>query len=195
MKRVSMKLNGRTLDAFDPFHSNHPATIPGPEERIRVKGHDVVIRAFTLPHHKKVTPAEWSRYEGRGGYLKNQGFYVYRAKRLIIHGTWFGLARQAELTKLARVRIDMPNQLDTIGKSTSKRHRRNRHFASGSASGLSSKPSERHPNGFTRRGDGNSPATAASRYGGAFRTRTKSHTASIPIIPSLQISQLACRRI
>ncbi len=116
LKRVSMKLNNRALEAFDPFHSNHPATIPGPEERIRVKGHDVVIRAFTLPHHKKVSPAEWTRYEGRGGYLKNQGFYVYRAKRLIIHGTWFGLARQAELTKLARVRIDMPNQLDADWK-------------------------------------------------------------------------------
>lgn len=116
LKRVSMKLNNRDLEAFDPFHVNHPATISGPEEKIRIKGHDVVVRAFTLPHHKKVTPAEWLRYEGRGGYLRNQGFYVYRAKRLIIHGTWFGLARQAELTKLARVRIDMPNQLDADWK-------------------------------------------------------------------------------
>jgi Histidine kinase-, DNA gyrase B-, and HSP90-like ATPase len=116
LKRVSMKLNNRKLEPFDPFHSNHPATISGPEERIRVKNHDVLIRAFTLPHHKKVTPAEWNRHEGRGGYLKNQGFYVYRAKRLIIHGTWFGLARQSELTKLARVRIDMPNQLDADWK-------------------------------------------------------------------------------
>jgi hypothetical protein len=116
LKRVLMKLNNRKLEPFDPFHSNHPATISGPEERIRVKNHDVLIQAFTLPHHKKVTPAEWNRYEGRGGYLKNQGFYVYRAKRLIIHGTWFGLARQSELTKLARVRIDMPNQLDADWK-------------------------------------------------------------------------------
>jgi hypothetical protein len=116
LKRVSMKLNNRSLEAFDPFHANHSATIVGPEEKIRVKGHDIVIRAFTLPHHKKVTPSEWLRYEGRSGYLKNQGFYVYRAKRLIIHGTWFGLARQAELTKLARVRIDMPNQLDADWK-------------------------------------------------------------------------------
>jgi Histidine kinase-, DNA gyrase B-, and HSP90-like ATPase len=116
LSRVAMTLNNRKLEAFDPFYSNHPATIKGPEERIRVKKHDVVIRTFTLPHHKKVTPAEWIKFEGRGGYLKNQGFYVYRAKRLIIHGTWFGLARQTELTKLARVRIDMPNQLDSDWK-------------------------------------------------------------------------------
>ena len=35
---------------------------------------------------------------------------------MIIHGTWFGLARQTELTKLARVRIDMPNELDDAWK-------------------------------------------------------------------------------
>ena len=37
-------------------------------------------------------------------------------RRLIIHGTWFGLARQTELTKLARVKIDMPNGLDSAWK-------------------------------------------------------------------------------
>jgi hypothetical protein len=116
LKKVTMLLNNRPLVAFDPFHSGHPATIAGPVERISVRGHHVVVQTFTLPHHKKVTPAEWERYAGRAGYTRNQGFYLYRAKRLIIHGTWFGLARQMELTKLARVRIDMPNELDDAWK-------------------------------------------------------------------------------
>ena len=73
-------------------------------------------RRSPLPHHGKVTPSEWERYGGPEGYLRNQGFYVYRERRLIIHGTWFGLARQTELTKLARVRIDMPNTLDGAWK-------------------------------------------------------------------------------
>ena len=115
-KRISIYLNNRPLQPFDPFHSGHPATIAGPEERIRVAGRDVLVQAFTLPHHAKVTPAEWDRYAGSEGYLRNQGFYVYRERRLIIHGTWFGLARQMELTKLARVRIDMPNSLDAVWK-------------------------------------------------------------------------------
>ena len=59
---------------------------------------------------------EWEHYAGRAGYVKNQGFYVYRGRRLIIYGTWFGLARQLELTKLARVRIDMPNEMDALWK-------------------------------------------------------------------------------
>ena len=114
--RVRIQLNNRPLQPFDPFHSSHPATIAGPLEVIGVAGGEVTVQAFTLPHHGKVTPAEWDRYAGSEGYLRNQGFYVYRERRLIIHGTWFGLARQMELTKLARVRIDMPNSLDAVWK-------------------------------------------------------------------------------
>jgi len=115
-KRIAILLNGRRLEPFDPFHSNHTATIAGPVETIRIGKHHITLQAFTLPHHKKVTSAEWERYGGPAGYVKNQGFYVYRNKRLIIHGTWFGLARQMELTKLARVRIDMPTGLDAEWK-------------------------------------------------------------------------------
>lgn len=116
IKKVTMHLNGRRLEPFDPFHTAHPATISGPVEVIRLNGQEIKVQTFTLPHHKKVSLPEWEKYAGRAGYLKNQGFYVYRGKRLIIHGTWFGLARQMELTKLARVRIDMPNGLDADWK-------------------------------------------------------------------------------
>lgn len=109
-------MNGRDLEAFDPFHSKSLATQRLPVETIRVANQDVHVEGFILPHHGKVSAAEWDRYAGEGGYLKNQGFYVYRGGRLIIHGTWFRLARQSELTKLARVKIDMPNGLDTLWK-------------------------------------------------------------------------------
>lgn len=115
-RKIQMFLNDRPLESFDPFYSSHPATYMGPVERIKVGAHEVSVQTFTLPHHKKVTPDEWERYAGPAGYVKNQGFYVYRQRRLIIHGTWFGLARQTELTKLARVRIDMPNGLDADWK-------------------------------------------------------------------------------
>ena len=110
-KRISISLNDRNLEPVDPI-PDHLATSTSPLEKIRIKGREITVQAFILPHHEKVTPDEWNRYAGRAGYFRNQGFYLYRAKRLIIHGTWFGLARQSELTKLARVRIDMPNDLD-----------------------------------------------------------------------------------
>ena len=114
--RVQIFLNQRPLDPLDPFNSNHPATIAGPAEVIKVGDHVVSVQTFTLPHHSKVTADEWERFAGSEGYLRAQGFYVYREKRLIVHGTWFGLARQVELTKLARVRIDIPNGLDAAWK-------------------------------------------------------------------------------
>jgi hypothetical protein len=115
-KKIDIFLNNRRLHAFDPFNERHPATTIGPREHIKVGQSIVTIQTYTLPHHKKVTPDEWKRYAGREGYLKNQGFYVYRADRLIIYGTWFGLAKQTELTKLTRVKIDMPNDVDANWK-------------------------------------------------------------------------------
>jgi Histidine kinase-, DNA gyrase B-, and HSP90-like ATPase len=112
LPKVEISINSRPLEPLDPFHSRHPATVIGPIENIKIGLNSVTVQTFTLPHHQKVRPDEFDRYAGRDGYLKNQGFYVYREKRLIIYGTWFGLARQAELTKLARVKIDMPNGLD-----------------------------------------------------------------------------------
>ena len=44
----------------------------------------------------------------------NQGFYVYRNRRLITRGTWLRLTHRSELTKLVRVRIDIPNSLDDL---------------------------------------------------------------------------------
>src|SRR5665647_2701766 len=80
LTKVQILLNGRPLEPFDPFHSSHRATIVGPVEKIRVGGQVVTVQAYTLPHHTKVTPSDWDRYAGPAGYLKNQGFYVYRVK-------------------------------------------------------------------------------------------------------------------
>jgi hypothetical protein len=45
---------------------------------------------------------------------KNQGFYIYRGERLIIWGTWFRISNKSELSKLARVKVDIPNSLDHL---------------------------------------------------------------------------------
>ena len=116
LQRINISLNGEPVEPFDPFHLRHSATTRGPEERFRVGEHVLTFQPITLPHHSKVTTAEWDRYAGPDGYIKNQGFYLYRERRLIVSGTWFGLARQTELTKLARVRIDIPNGLDAEWK-------------------------------------------------------------------------------
>ena len=61
-----------------------------------------------------MTEEEKHQLGGKDGIRKRQGFYVYRNKRLLIWGTWFRMMRQGDLSKLARVMVDIPNDLDDL---------------------------------------------------------------------------------
>jgi hypothetical protein len=115
-KPLCILLNERPLRPLDPFARKNPATISDPEEKLTLIRGDVDIQSFTLPHHKHMPNSEWEDIGGPEGHLKSQGFYLYRGQRLIVHSTWFGLCRQSELTKLSRVRIDIPNSMDADWK-------------------------------------------------------------------------------
>ncbi|RAN38913.1 ATP-binding protein [Hyphomonas sp. GM-8P] len=118
LSKISIKFNSAPLDAWDPFARYHPATqaYPIDPEEVEFRGQKITLQSYTLPHHQKCSKAEWEKNAGKGGYTRNQGFYLYREKRLILHGSWFNLARKSELTKLCRVRVDMPNGLDGAWK-------------------------------------------------------------------------------
>ena len=115
-KSLSISLNGRILKPIDPFAASHAATMRDPEDVLHLRQGDVVIQSVTLPHHRQMSQREWDETGGPEGHLKSQGFYLYRGRRLIQSGTWFGLARQTEVTKLSRVRIDIPNSMDSLWK-------------------------------------------------------------------------------
>ena len=107
---LQLFVNARRLKPLDPFNSSNPATQLGPEEEVSP---GVRLQQFTLPHRSTYpSDEEYERYGLPGGYLKNQGVYLYRARRLIIFGTWFGLARKNALTQLSRVRIDIGTDQD-----------------------------------------------------------------------------------
>ena len=109
-KKIAIELNGSRLAPLDPSNTDHEATITHPIEPV---SDGVTIQCFTLPHSSKYKDKrEYERYGLSGGYLKNQGIYLYRARRLIIHGTWFGLAKKTNLTQLCRVKVDIDNKHD-----------------------------------------------------------------------------------
>ncbi len=116
--KLPILLNNRPLQPHDPFGSSHKATERAPldPEAFPIKGYNVTVQTFTLPHHTKLTPKQYDELAGKQGFLRNQGFYLYREKRLIIWGTWFGLAQQRPITQLTRVRIDMPKEIDAEWK-------------------------------------------------------------------------------
>ena len=114
--KINIFINEEQLKAFDPFFSHHRATQELAEETIIINNEKIKIIPYILPHYSKVSAQDYEYYAGSGGYLKNQGFYVYRNRRLLISGTWFRLIPQSEMYKLARIQIDLPNNLDDLWK-------------------------------------------------------------------------------
>ena len=112
--KISIRFNNDKLVAFDPFNTTKSAELR--KEEFFYEGQPVVVQPYILPHHNKVGKQEWQKYSGRHGYLQEQGFYVYRNRRLIIHATWFKLISKQELTKLLRVKVDMTNAFDQLWK-------------------------------------------------------------------------------
>ncbi|MCX5807221.1 MAG: ATP-binding protein [Proteobacteria bacterium] len=112
--KIEIRMNENYVSAFDPFFSKHSATQVLQEELIMVENHNVLIKAYILPHISKLSPDELRTAGGEEGLRHNQGFYVYRNHRLITWGTWFRLTKRAELSKLARVSVNIPNALDHL---------------------------------------------------------------------------------
>lgn len=114
LRKINISVNGYPLEPIDPFNTANDATQASPEE---VVCPGVTLRSFTLPHVSTYEDKrEYDRFGLVGGYLRNQGVYLYRAKRLIIYGTWFGLAKKTALTQLTRVKIDIGTDQDEVWK-------------------------------------------------------------------------------
>ncbi|MBK8293668.1 MAG: ATP-binding protein [Solirubrobacterales bacterium] len=111
---ISISVNGNRTKPWDPFMENHNATQPLPEETLVLGQSSVEITPFVLPHFSKLTENEHSEGAGSKGWNAHQGFYVYRAERLLVAGSWLNLKRmqQEEHLKLARIRVDLDNTLD-----------------------------------------------------------------------------------
>jgi hypothetical protein len=112
-----LKLNGIEIEGNDPFLSSHPATQPLSVEKITIHPYgDMTVQPFILPHFSKLKRDQIADMEGKEGINRNQGFYVYRNNRLIIHGTWFGILKHGDLSDLVRVKVDIPNKMDKFWK-------------------------------------------------------------------------------
>lgn len=111
--RLAILVNDTPVTPVDPFLEQLGSN-PGPPESFTIDGHEIRLRAYTLPHISRLTRPQVDASGGIEGLRKQQGFYVYRGDRLIIWGTWFKLHRQEELSKLTRVKVDIPNALDHL---------------------------------------------------------------------------------
>lgn len=113
-EKLNIEVNGIDLKPIDPFLSSNPKTQRTAIETLRISDAEVYVEGFTLPHPSGLTQVERRRTDLAEGMRDAQGFYVYRNRRLISHGHWFGLARKTELSKQTRVKVDVPAALDSL---------------------------------------------------------------------------------
>ncbi|OBA65319.1 hypothetical protein A5633_04125 [Mycolicibacterium elephantis] len=111
--RIHITVNGVDVEPWDPFMTRHPATQILAAEELPFRGHLITVQPYVLPHRSKLDELEASRGAGITGWNQQQGFYVYRSRRLLVQGDWLnlGLAKD-EHTKLARIAIEFPASLD-----------------------------------------------------------------------------------
>ena len=113
-RSVNIYFNNAPVEPVDPYLTTNPATQPLSEQTFKIEGSVIRVKPYILPFSSKVSEKDKKKLGELADLRQNQGFYIYRNKRLIIWGTWFRLIRQQELNKLARIRVDIPNTLDSI---------------------------------------------------------------------------------
>ncbi len=110
---LSIFLNGESIKPWDPFLADEPAT-----QRLQTETHGspaagMVVTPYVLPHHSHLNPVTHRAAAGPKGWNAQQGFYIYRNRRLLLSGDWLGLGfTKEEHYKLARIQVDLPNSAD-----------------------------------------------------------------------------------
>ena len=121
LRKLDIYSNGILLKPNDPFYVSKSDQMPSEkipvsyttplqEEKIAY----VTVTPYILPFSDSISQEELDNLGGKEGLIRNQGFYVYRNKRLIVPANWFRVARKTDLTKLCRVKVDIPNTLDDL---------------------------------------------------------------------------------
>jgi hypothetical protein len=108
---LKIRVGRHMLRPWDPYlRSNRFA-----QELSKEKYEDGTVRVvpFVLPHVSKRTEDESALGAGPKGWNAQQGFYLYRNRRMIVSGGYFDLGlKPEEHCKLARIMVDITNDMD-----------------------------------------------------------------------------------
>lgn len=121
-KPLRIYVNDIPIKPWDPFMSGHPAKpwASPVQKRASLSG-EIEVQCHVLPHRDKLSPQEYEVSGGPAGWSAQQGFYIYRNKRLLVAGGWLGLGtpkpwNREESFRLARIRVDLRNHSDFAWK-------------------------------------------------------------------------------
>ncbi len=115
--RINIYINNVKLIGYDPFleeYRKHPKLDCRKPQEL---DEGVIIQQYILPHQVDLSRDDIDALGGMDAIRDQQGFFVYRNNRLIIHSTWFKLAAKnisPELYKYGRIKVDIPNSMDDV---------------------------------------------------------------------------------
>jgi Histidine kinase-, DNA gyrase B-, and HSP90-like ATPase len=116
-KKVRISVNGKRVEAWDPFARSEKATVRLEPVQMHYD-HDgvrgvVTIEPYVLPHqHEFSSAAAHAAAAGPERWNRQQGFYIYRADRMVQSGGWSSIRTLDEHVKLARVAVSFEPRLD-----------------------------------------------------------------------------------
>ena len=112
---IQIFYNDKRIERRDPFLVDSIGRQQtGRSTSIPVDGSIIVVTPYTLPFANTLTSEEKALLGNPKSIFDEQGFYLYRNKRLISWGNWMHMGIRSELNKLARIQIDIPSSLDSV---------------------------------------------------------------------------------
>ena len=112
--KINFEFNGHRIEKRDPFLSSYPNSQEGRTQEILIDNSKIIVTPFVLPYANSLSEEQKKMLGNPKSIYDDQGFYIYRNKRLIIWGSWLHMNIRSEFNKLARVRVDIPSELDSM---------------------------------------------------------------------------------
>lgn len=113
-EKINFEFNGHRIEKRDPFLSGYTNSQEGRTQEILIDGNKIIVTPFVLPYANSLNEEQKKMLGNPKSIYDDQGFYIYRNKRLIIWGSWLHMNIRSEFNKLARVRVDIPSELDSM---------------------------------------------------------------------------------
>jgi hypothetical protein len=109
--KISIKVGVARCEPWDPYLRSNDFTQELSSERY--VDSKISVIPYVLPHISKRNSTENIRGGGPRGWNAQQGFYLYRNRRMIVSGGYLDFNLKAEEhCKLARIKIDITNDMD-----------------------------------------------------------------------------------
>lgn len=112
---VEIYFNNKRIERRDPFLlGSFGRQQTGRTVSIAIANSVITVTPYTLPFANSLTSEEKALLGNPKSIYDDQGFYIYRNKRLISWGSWMHMGVRSELNKLARIQVDIPSSLDDV---------------------------------------------------------------------------------